>query len=425
MTYASTGVSLCETNATGDGSRFWGFFTFIVLWAEILTLSNVAALGGVSSGYKWSIAVARPDPTVAGGGGGEPPYAFSYAWSNNEALPFTPYAGGIVSSPVSVSTSAWIFTIAPRSGSFAPDWQGGALAGVILLAAVLFALALSLAIERALKAELLYSVLPRRVVARMQAGDTSLAEPYAHATVLFADLVCFTVLAQQASPGHVMRMLSGLFTSFASCAEANGVTKVETIGNAYMCVVGAPSPGDAHEQARRMGHMALDMLVATTRHTLPNGQALQIRIGIHCGPLVAGVLGTTNPRWCLVGDAVNVASRMESTSASGLIQVSRPLATLLAELAGEPGARFTVRPRGSLDIKGKGAMDTYWVLPSGAAAEEALAALAASKAAAPRTVPSSPAAALRRPSRGFESPTPAALSLRMSVVVESRDSGAD
>jgi class 3 adenylate cyclase len=351
-------ISLCATNATGDGRRFWGFFTVIVVWSRLLELANVLSLGSASRGYKWSISRS----TEASNGTGA--FVWVHVGASNEPLPPTAYAGGIVSEPVFAYSSAWVFTLQPRSGSWAPAWQTGALVVVVLLSAVLTTLALGVALQRALRLEVLYSMLPRRVVDKMQAGESNLAEPHAHATVLFSDIVSFTALAQTTTPGKLMRMLAGLFDDFDALAAANGVQKVETIGDAYMCVAGAPAPADVHEQARRMANMALNMLETAARHAAPSGGALQIRVGIHCGPLVAGVIGRTNPRWCLVGDTVNTASRMESTSEQGRVQMSAPLAALLAEVSAEPGARFALRPRGALEVKGKGVLETWWVVPA-------------------------------------------------------------
>lgn len=330
----------------------------------------------------------RPPPLSQESSNGTGTFAWVNVGASNEALPTSAYSTGVVSKIVNVFTSAWVFTVQPRAGVWTPAWQTGALVGVVLLAAVLTLLALGLALERSLNSQLLYSMLPRRIVAKMRAGETSLAEPFAHATVLFADIVSYTALAQTQAPGRLMQMLSGLFDAFDELAAANGVQKVETIGDAYMCVSGAPDPGDAREQARRMAHMALDLLAAASTHKSPDGVALQLRIGIHCGPLVAGILGRTNPRWCLVGDTVNTASRMESTSLRGLIQVSAPLAAILASLATEPGARFSVRPRGALEVKGKGTLLTWWLLPAGTD-EEALSQMMTPASARPEIFTSS------------------------------------
>jgi hypothetical protein len=223
-------VSLCATNATGDGRRFFGFFTVIVLWSQLLQDSGVLSLGDATSGLRWSIS--RSSESSNGTG--------AFAWVNvgasNEALPATAYAGGIVSETVRAYSSAWVFTVAPRNGSWAPAWQTGALVGVVLLAALLTVLALVLALQRTLHAELLYSIVPRRVVARLAAGGEAadLAEHYEHATVLFSDLVSYTALAQGSAPGELMRMLARLFSAFDALTAARGVQKIETIGDAYL-----------------------------------------------------------------------------------------------------------------------------------------------------------------------------------------------
>ena len=149
-------------------------------------------------------------------------FAWTVASSSNEALPTSDSGAALVSNAVNVFSSAWVFTVAPRNGTWVPTWQAGALAGVVLLGAVVAALVLAVAVERGLKTQLLYSMLPRRVVAKMQAGRTDFAEPHAHATVLFSDIVSYTSLAQTKTPGYLMSMLSGMFDAFDVLAAKNG-----------------------------------------------------------------------------------------------------------------------------------------------------------------------------------------------------------
>ena len=346
----TTGLSLCATDALGDGRRFWGFFTVIIVFDDILKQARISSLG--DTGYKWSIA--RSDELWDG----TERSSFSWVHVADNAGELSPTAKGAITNEVNVETSAWVFTIERYEG-WKPWWRDGFLAGVLGLSFFLASTVLHLLLQHQAYLNLLFSMLPRRIVEKIMQdyGDRKAAltaEHFDHVVVLFSDIVNYTTLVNTISPQDTMDMLNSLFSTFDELVERNGLQKVETIGDAYMVVAGTPDPGDPREQARRMAHMAQDMLEAVANTIAPDGSGLAIRIGIHCGSVVTGVVGKKMPRWCLFGDTVNVSSRMESTSVKGMIQVSEPLARILSELSKEPGARFVVSQRGALQIKGKG-----------------------------------------------------------------------
>ena len=148
-------------------------------------------------------------------------------------------------------------------------------------------------------------------------------------------------------------MLGDLFTRFDELIERHPVYKVETVGDCYMVAAGVPEPNPQH--ADDIVATALDMLDAVDGVTMPGGSPLQLRIGINSGPVVAGVVGTKMPRYCLFGDTVNIASRMETTSTPMFIQVSETTAKLL-----DP-TRWQLEERGEVALKGRGTMRTYFV----------------------------------------------------------------
>ena len=168
--------------------------------------------------------------------------------------------------------------------------------------------------------------------------------------------------------GDVMIMLNRLFTLFDECCEYHNVFKVETIGDSYMCVSGLNTNGDgdrerqaemgltAHHHASRMVYFARDVLLAAGEVTDPHGHPLEIRIGLHSGDVMSGVVGRKMPRFCLFGDTVNVASRMESTGRSGRVHASPATAALTDQLEWEP--------TGGVEVKGKGAMETFLLADS-------------------------------------------------------------
>jgi len=227
------------------------------------------------------------------------------------------------------------------------------------------------AAERERSEALLRNILPERITERLKAGETTIADDVASASVLFADLVGFTKLSSQVAPRELIAMLDSIFTGFDALAETLGVEKIKTIGDAYMVVSGlSESADDRSTHAERLATMALGMREVVEAYAQAAGRPLNIRVGIHSGPVVAGVIGTQKFAYDLWGDTVNTASRMESHGEPGRIQVSRATHDLL-------GDTFVLERRGEIDVKGKGAMQTWWlhggpnIQPSDEGAEEA------------------------------------------------------
>jgi class 3 adenylate cyclase len=171
-------------------------------------------------------------------------------------------------------------------------------------------------------------------------------------TVLFGDLVGFTVLSSEISAAEIVDVLNGLFSRFDEAASELGIEKIKTIGDCYMAVCGLPRPCSDH--AQRMARMALRMVEATQEYGSEKGLNLAMRIGLNSGPVVAGVIGTSKFIYDLWGDTVNLASRMESTGVPGEIQVTRNVYERLKN-------SFEFESRGVIKVKGKGDVET-WLL---------------------------------------------------------------
>jgi adenylate cyclase len=219
---------------------------------------------------------------------------------------------------------------------------------------------------RALRAEqerseaLLTNVLPGSIATRLKAATRSIADDFDAASILFADVVDFTPLAERLAPAEVVGILDGLFSHFDTLVERHGLEKIKTIGDCYMAAAGVPDPHPDH--ARRVALLALEMRDAATASPISDRPALELRIGIDSGPVVAGVIGTKRFLYDLWGDAVNTASRMEANGTPGEIQITRATYELLKD-------EFVCRPRGEIEVKGKGRMETWYLV--GARAEHA------------------------------------------------------
>ncbi|XP_033625693.1 uncharacterized protein LOC117288928 [Asterias rubens] len=170
-----------------------------------------------------------------------------------------------------------------------------------------------LADEKRTTEKILYQMMPRSVAEQLKQKKSFIAEEFDEVTIYFSDIVEFTTLAAQSTPMQVVELLNDLYSTFDNCIDMYDVYKVETIGDAYMVVSGAPQPTDCH--AWEIACMALDLLKECQSFRIPHiaTEKLSLRVGLHTGPCVAGVVGTKMPRYCLFGDTVNTASRMESS----------------------------------------------------------------------------------------------------------------
>jgi adenylate cyclase len=211
----------------------------------------------------------------------------------------------------------------------------------------------ALRVEQERSELLLMNILPGSIAERLKAANTTIADHFDAASILFADVVDFTPFAQRLAPAQVVGILDQLFSHFDALVERHGLEKIKTIGDAYMAAAGVPAPSPDH--AAMAARLALDMREAIATSAVGDGSGLELRIGINSGPVVAGVIGSKRFLYDLWGDAVNTASRMESQSTPGEIQITRATYELLKH-------EFVCRRRGTIEVKGKGQMETWYLL---------------------------------------------------------------
>jgi len=211
----------------------------------------------------------------------------------------------------------------------------------------------ALRMEKERSEQLLLNILPQAIVTRLNGGEAVIADQLRDVTILFADIVGFTQIASKMTAANLVRMLNGLFSEFDRLAIEHGVEKIKTVGDNYMLAGGLPDPRPDH--ARAVAEMALAMLAAVERSNRDLRVPLQMRIGIHTGDVVAGVIGTHKFVYDIWGDTVNIASRMESHGMPGRIHVSADTHRHLEE-------HFRLEPRGVVEIKGKDPMETFLLI---------------------------------------------------------------
>ncbi|MDO8331392.1 MAG: adenylate/guanylate cyclase domain-containing protein [Fluviicoccus sp.] len=247
-----------------------------------------------------------------------------------------------------------------------PDWMLSTMRminAVMALEAIVIILAVfqkevlrseqNLIVERERSDRLLHAVLPRKIALELRDRDRMIADHHPEVTVLFADIAGFTPWASQHDPEVVVGLLEKIFTRFDARVNAAGAEKIKTIGDAYMVISGAPDP--RHDHAHVMAQLALDLVeeVKAIRHE--TGIALDLRLGMHTGPVIAGVIGAMRFTYDVWGDTVNTASRMESHGEPGRVQIS-------AESRERVQDQFYCELRGSIYVKGKGEMETWWLV---------------------------------------------------------------
>jgi adenylate cyclase len=205
--------------------------------------------------------------------------------------------------------------------------------------------------EHAKFVALLRNILPQPIIDRLEAGERTIADRYDSVTALFSDFAGFTAISSSLDAETLVDELNALFSRFDALCEEHGVEKIKTIGDAYFAVGGLSGTSD---HVRAVAELGLAMLGAVREVDAQTGTGWRIRIGIHTGPAVAGVIGRRKFVYDVWGDTVNIASRLETSAEANSVHVSEPVAEALR-------GSFDLSPRGLVELKGKGAMRTFVV----------------------------------------------------------------
>ena len=212
----------------------------------------------------------------------------------------------------------------------------------------------ALAAEYARSESLLANILPAKIAQRLKDPHRDvIADRYDDASVLFADIAGFTQRASDTTPTELVRFLDHLYTGLDTLVDRHGLEKIKTSGDSYMIVSGVPEPRPDHLEA--LADLALDLVDAVAELADPDGRPVPLRIGLAAGPVVAGVVGARKFFYDVWGDAVNVAARMETTDVEGRIQVPQNVYERLKDA-------FVLEERGSVEVKGKGVMQTWYLM---------------------------------------------------------------
>ena len=211
--------------------------------------------------------------------------------------------------------------------------------------------------ERKKSESLLLNILPKKIADRLKLKEQPIADSFKEVSILFIDMVGFTKYTENRDPKEVVSTLDDVFSKFDDLAEKHGLEKIKTIGDCYMAAAGIPEPRADHTYVAVA--MALDIKDAMKGYATKDGMQLHFKMGIDCGPVVAGVIGKKKFIYDLWGDAVNTASRMESTGVVGEVHCTQTFKETLEKSDFDKSMAF--RSRGTIDIKGKGMMETWLI----------------------------------------------------------------
>ncbi|CDO29839.1 adenylate cyclase [Mycolicibacterium vulneris] len=268
---------------------------------------------------------------------------------------------------LAVAAAIVLEVLVPNDRGLGPPWAltagfvlSAVSAGVMVFATVWLSLREMARAEEAMEAEyqrseqLLANILPATIAQRLkEPSRTIIADKYDDASILFADIAGYTERASDITPTELVRFLDRLYTDLDALVDRHGLEKVKTSGDSYMVVAGVPKPRSDHIEA--LACLALDLAEAVADLKDPRGRAVPLRIGLAAGPVVAGVVGARKFFYDVWGDAVNVASRMETTDVAGRIQVPHNVYERISH-------NFVLEERGDVDVKGKGLMHTWYLV---------------------------------------------------------------
>ena len=280
-----------------SGSSFWGFVQLNLDWARLLSLSGTAETLCGSTGYAARIEYLRPGARHA---------EAVFTCGGGETLDDHDDSGTVTAS-IHAMHNSWLLRAGPKSRTWVPWWRGPLIAAALATSAVIAALHHAGSLRHALYMALLRSILPVRVAAALVRGET-FVESAPGATVIFVDIVSYTVFASERTPEAVVDALSDLYCTFDALALRHGCFKVETVGDAFLAVTGLEeSEPDPVRAAGRAAAFALDIIALVPRlHLGSKGERVRVRVGLASGPIVAGVVGFSTPHFCVFGDTVNM-----------------------------------------------------------------------------------------------------------------------
>jgi adenylate cyclase len=325
MTYAAVNLGLAEVVAHA------AFATYVIGWASGFHFA-IPVVAGLYLGFHYN----RGTWQWVG------PFIATFVWGISFVLladrtPQVSLPAGVLAA-FGFSTAVLLFILVSLA--------------VLVLAKSADTAEAALAREHLRSERLVHNMLPLEIANRLKDGEGNIADRIEEASVLFADLVGFTTLSAQVRPSELVVILSDLFSRFDALVEKHQLEKIKTIGDAYMVASGVPRPRSDHAEA--LADFALDLVQELEALAPLHGAKLKMRIGISSGAVVAGVIGRSKLAYDMWGDTVNTAARMESHGDAGRIHVTRAVRDRL-------GPRFELEPRGVIDVKGKGPMETFFL----------------------------------------------------------------
>jgi class 3 adenylate cyclase len=334
-TFGSSGILYNCDICYVDNSKFWGFVQMNIDWNYLI--NNITNLYSICDN-KLNFKMTYIDPV--------------------STLNTTIASCGKLNQPIFqdivIMHNKWVIEISD-SVRWYPTWFEGALVIIIVMSLLVSISLFIMLVKRRQHIWLLESMLPRKVVTKLQRGH-KYAENFDNVTIMFSDIVSYTTMTSTMTPLEVAQLLNEIYQLFDSLVDKYECYKVETIGDAFMIAAGINGESKV-EAAVKVANFAQHVLKQIESFTSSLGHKIQIRIGIHSGPVVGSVIGYKMPHFCLCGDTVNTASRMESNSLPMKIHISKDTADLLQDT-------FTIIERGNIEIKGKGIMTTFWLEPS-------------------------------------------------------------